>query len=420
MNNQDLLSEIVSLYRESYHSSIDDSSSECKLTLNNSLISKINNINENDEIISRLKCAGKTISLPLGNDKEGTEIHFTLDFPVMKFRRFFKNLEDLIDHQTGIKKGKIPDAFYLLEEDYLSGEQNQPEKYQQLEQVCRWILFLKKALPHTEEKGDSYVFVLLTEDKEKKSFKKHLIESRFEYKELCNLSGLDKFEDILTSDDLHTSERLAVIRNALEELFANQPSEHQRLGFTLSKFDVLKQLYQDNYETYINGFSLKDFKKEVIEKHNEFASQIESNLNDITNKAFIIPVSIASIGALIKTNNIENAIIVSIGVLLVSMFMWRLTSQHLSRMKYIDDSLNEAFLTFQGRQESAAKFVNQKREHLLNRANLIRTDLRRLKYLSITPFFCAIFLLFIKHPDFSMKFQYYFHSVYTSIACFFS
>lgn len=406
MSNQALLSDIVSLYRKSTKSSLNEDCANCKITLNSELISSINSIfKRKDGVIENLKCNDSAVYLPLDIKNNGTVLQFRLIFPVIKFRRFFNNLEDLISHQTGIKKGKIPDAFYLIEEDYLNSEANEPEKYQQLQQVCRWILFLKKALPHTEEKSDAYVFVLLTEDKANKGFKKHLIESRFDYKDLRNLDGLEKFEEILTSNDLHSSERLAVVRNALEELFAKHPSENQHLNYTLSQFEVLKQLYQDNYETYINGFSLRDFKKEVIEKHSGLASLIESNLNDVVNKAFIIPVSIASTGALIKTNELINSTIVSFSVFLVSIFMWRLTQQHLGRLKSIDAILDESFEQFKDRKENAAQFVNEKRQHLTERASSIRKDLKFFLWLSTTPFLSAVILLFFKYPQISDGFK---------------
>jgi hypothetical protein len=265
MGNQLLLNDVVNLYRKCGKPDFcDNTSVQCEVACNNEVISLINNIHQKkDGIIELVKSNGSPVSLPLQPTVNGQTVKFTLNVPLLDgSNRFFKNVEDLISNHTGVKKGILPDSFYLLKNDYLVGEKNEPEQLQQLKQVCRWINFLKKALPHTEEKKDSYIFVLLTEDKESKGFKKHLIESRFTVGELRNLDGLESFEEMLTNTDLHCFERLSVVRNALEELLSKQPSSNQRLGGILSRFDVFKQLYQDNYETYINGFSLKDFKKE--------------------------------------------------------------------------------------------------------------------------------------------------------------
>lgn len=414
MDNQSLLADIVNLYRQCGKPDFRDSSSaSCEILCNEEIRLLINNIyQQKDNIFDLIKCNESPQSLPLQPFVNSQNIKFTLNPPIIGgYKRFFKDINDLITNHTGVKKGKLPDSFYLLKNDYLTTEENEPEKLQQLKQVCRWIIFLKQALPHTEERKDSYLFVLLTEDKKSKGFKKHLIESRFTVDQLRSLDGLESFEEMITNADLHCSERLAVVRNALEELLSKRPIINQRLGDILSEFEVFKQLYQDNYETYINGFSLKDFKKEVIEKHEEFASKIESSLSDVINKGLVIPVSIATIGAMIKDNDLENSLIVSFAVLLISIFMWRLVQQHLGKLKDIELALNEIFERFKEKEESAAQFVNDKRISLIKRAESIGRDLVALSWLSLTPAVSAIVLLLYKHPEI----RTFFHTLICSI-----
>lgn len=413
MDNQSLLNDVVRLYRLCGRPDFRDNASvNCEITCNEEIRLLINNIyQQNNDIFELVKCNETPQSLPLQAAKNNQKLNFTLNIPIIGYKRFFTNVADLISNNTGVKKGILPESFYLLENDYLTNEANEPEKLQQLRQVCRWIVFLKLALPHTEEKKDSYLFVLLTEDKESKGFKKHLIESRFTVDELRSLDGLESFEEMITNVDLHCSERLAVVRNALEELLSKRPAINQRLGDILSGFEVFKQLYQDNYETYINGFSLKDFKKEIIEKHEEFASKIEGSLSDVINKGLVIPVSIATIGALIKENDLINSLVVSFAVLLISIFMWRLVQQHLGRLKDIQSALNEIFERFKEKEESAAQFVNDKRLSLIKRSELISRDLRALGWLSLAPVVSAIVLLFYKYPEISA----FFHALICSI-----
>jgi hypothetical protein len=402
VDNQLLLNDVVNLYRLCGKPDFaDDTSVHCEIVCSQEDILLINNIHhKKDDIIELVRSNESHISLPLQPSVNGQTVKFTLNAPLIDgYKRFFKNVDDLISNHTGVKKGILPESFYLLENDYLAGEENEPEQLQQLKQVCRWINFLKKALPHTEEKKDSYLFVLLTEDKESKGFKKHLIESRFTVGELRNLDGLESFEEMLTNTDLHCFERLSVVRNALEELLSKKPATNQRLGDILFKFDIFKQLYQDNYETYINGFSLKDFKKEVVAKHEEFASKIESSINDVINKGLAIPVSFAAIGAFVKEDQLINSLFVSLAVLVTSIFMWRLSNQYKSRLTDIKSALDEVFEKFQNREEKAAKFVNEKKDNLKKRANSLSRDLEIFSWLSWLPTFSAIILLCVKYPQ---------------------
>lgn len=414
MDNQSLLNDVVKIYRLCGRPDFKDNALvNCEILCDEQIIFLINNIHQKkDDIFESVKCNGSYITLPLQNSQSGQKLQFNLNIPIIGFKLFFLNLDDLITNHTGVKKGELPESFYLLENDYLTTEANEPKQLQQLKQVCRWINFLKEALPHTEEKRESYLFVLLTEDKESKGFKKHLIESRFTVNELRYLEGLETFEEMIKNTDLHSSERLAVVRNALEELLAKRPSiPNQRLGDILSEFEVFKQLYQDNYETYINGFSLKDFKKEVIESHEEFASKMEGSLNDVINKGLAIPVSIATIGALIKEQQLINSLVVSFAVLLVSIFMWCLTEQHLKRLKDIQLALDETFNKFENKKESAAKFVNNKRLNLIKRSESIVRVLKTLRWLGFTPFISAIVLLCYKFPEIPA----FFHTLICSI-----
>ncbi|QPK62541.1 hypothetical protein IVG45_17050 [Methylomonas sp. LL1] len=408
MGSLSLLSNVVKLYRLCGKPDFNGNSSvNCEILYDEEVRLLINKIyQQKDDILELVSCNESAQSLPIPETQNNPKLKFTLNFPIISgFKRFFLNVDDLISHHTGVKKGLLPDEFYLIENDYLTGEVDEPEKLQQLRKVCRWIVFLKQALPHTEEKRDSYLFVLLTEDKESKGFKKHLIESRFTFHELQNLDGLEYFEEMLTNEDLHSHERLAVVRNALEELLSKRPTINQRLGDILSEFEVFKQLYQDNYETYINGFSLKDFKKEVIEKHEEFAHKIENTLNDVLNKGFSIPISIATIAALIKEKELINGLVISFSVLLISVFMCRLIKQHRDRLKDIKLALNEVFEKFENREESAAQFVNDKQNNLIKRSESIDRDLERLNWLSLTPFLIVIILLFYKYPEILTFFQ---------------
>jgi len=401
MDNQSLLNDVVRLYRLCGKPDFRDNASvNCEIPCNEEIRLLINNIHQQkDDIFELVKCNETPQSLPLQATQNNQKLNFILNIPIIGYKLFFTNIADLISNNTGVKKGILPESFYLLENDYLTTEANEPEKLQQLRQVCRWIVFLKQALPHTEEKKDSYLFVLLTEDKESKGFKKHLIESRFTVDELRSLDGLESFEEMITNADLHCSERLAVVRNALEELLSKRPVINQRLGDILSEFGMFKQLYQDNYETYINGFSLKDFKKEVIEKHEEFATKIEGSLSDVINKGLVIPVSIATIGALIKENDLVNSLVISFAVLLISIYMCLLVRQHLNRLKDIKLALNEIFEKFKEKKESAAQFVNGKRVKLIERSESIGRALRVLGWLSWAPCLSAIVLLFYKYPE---------------------
>ncbi|KJV08044.1 hypothetical protein, partial [Methylocucumis oryzae] len=89
----------------------------------------------------------------------------------------------------------------------------------------------------------------------------------------------------------------------------------------------------------------------MIEKHQDFASKIDGALYDVINKALAIPVSIVTIGALIKEDQLINSLVVSCAVLLVPVLMWWLIGQHLKRLEEIQLDIKEIFNKFENKKK---------------------------------------------------------------------
>ncbi|MGZ4956797.1 MAG: hypothetical protein ACXV8Q_16970, partial [Methylobacter sp.] len=123
MDNQSLLADIVNLYRQCGKPDFRDSSSaSCEILCNEEIRLLINNIyQQKDDIFDLIKCNESPQSLPLQPSVNSQNIKFTLNPPIIGgYKRFFKDINDLITNHTGVKKGKLPESFYLLKNDYLT------------------------------------------------------------------------------------------------------------------------------------------------------------------------------------------------------------------------------------------------------------------------------------------------------------
>ncbi|KJV05509.1 hypothetical protein VZ94_17755 [Methylocucumis oryzae] len=78
--------------------------------------------------------------------------------------------------------------------------------------------------------------------------------------------------------------------------------------------------------------------------------------------------------------------------------MWWLIGQHLKRLEEIQLDIKEIFNKFENKKESAAQFVDEKRQSLVDRSTSITVVLKALKWLGFTPVIAAILLLFNKFP----------------------
>jgi len=65
-------------------------------------------------------------------DLSGTVVEFTFQLPASSDVRFYKDTKDLVDNSGAVCKGLLPEEFYIVDIDYLYGEQNPPKQLETL------------------------------------------------------------------------------------------------------------------------------------------------------------------------------------------------------------------------------------------------------------------------------------------------
>ncbi|KJV08042.1 hypothetical protein [Methylocucumis oryzae] len=130
MDKQSLLNDVVKLYRLCGKPNfMEGTSVNCEISLNEEVNLLINAIyKQNGDVFGSFKCDGEYIDFTEQKLTIGQNLTFKLNIPVIGHKLFFNDVDDLITKYTGVKKGILPDSFYLIEEDYLTTETNEPEK----------------------------------------------------------------------------------------------------------------------------------------------------------------------------------------------------------------------------------------------------------------------------------------------------
>ena len=311
---------------------------------------------------------------------------------------FYPNLESFIETSTQLSMGILRDNFYLIDEDYYPGDDKKPDLITQLEKICAWIRFLQIVLHHTETRTNWLTFILFPETIDKNIRSKKSFRSKISISDLsCDLTKTAEFLEIAKKEDLHASERKSVFRQALAELLEHQIDEAQAFSYILQNIDKLYRTYHDNYERYINGFSIEKLKKEVIDDYNNFSTQINNSLNDIVTKAFAVPASLAAAALLIRLDNLASHVVMALVVLITTIIYVLTLSWQLNKIESIKNDISDTFSAFSNSGASGSSFAREKEDVLKLNADSVKRRVMALLILSLLPILVVVVYLSWKY-----------------------
>ena len=238
-----------------------------------------------------LKIDGKLILLELGHQLPATggRATFVFSTPMSGEARFFGDGRELADYRP-LGRGQFPRSFYLVEEDYLHGEnETPPETINNLMELVRLVVDLAKLAEHKYETEGTGAWTLVFRTKDDLG----LLETRFD-------------ADFL---DVEVPAVAWEILEGLRDASAGIHQREKRWMFTATMCEFLKNdvsflefvknatkwvsAYDDDLRTYLSGFSFEEVKRTIAEEHTRFAKKISTILGDITVKVLSLPLSVA-------------------------------------------------------------------------------------------------------------------------------
>lgn len=395
----DARSNIVSLYRKlknvEFNSENDSFSGSC--IIDESCIALLKSIDSSfpNTIYSIQRGKSRFTVEDIVPSKISTKIIYTLPESI-----FFNNAALFIE-KKGVKANGNLDFYYLIEEDYQSGDTTEPEVIKNLKSIFEVIGFLSDVLPHTEKGLSTTTFVYFPEDKNGNIKTKRTVESVFNQNDVnANLKSFFKLKNTISQDDCHRPERVAVFRNSLAELLSAEAFVDSTFSHLLQNFDKLYEIYKDNYDTYINGFSLEKIKKEITDYHQQFSKAISDGMNEIISKSLAIPASIAAGALLMKSNTITGDLLMLAVLLLTAIITSMLLSWQKNSINDNKSLIEKAFSSFTKDTrvtEAARNFSTQTMENLLSKADGVKTRLHWMLTIAWLPVTIGSCYLFVKY-----------------------
>ena len=347
MSDQHPLTNVVQLYRMAGCPDMDGStfSSQLDFATAQDLIERLRRQNNRYGSFSEVRVDQELITDDQTFPVSGNQVKFDFQVAIKGDARFYMDIEDLCKKIRSIGRGKFPEHFYLVGEDYQHGQdESMPEAVQNLKALAALVQSLAELSDHHYETTGSGAWTLLFLTNDQNA----TLETRISSSMIKSQSPVMKalLDDLLSHQSgIHQREKRLMFSATMCEVLKG--------GVTFSQFidrsEKLVELYQNNLKTYLSGFSFEQARREVAEAQTQFAEQLSKTVNDMTAKLLGLPVSMFAVFAILKTNRWQEQSLMLIAAFMASYVLYQMIHHQKKQLQQIATSKDLVFKTLEDR-----------------------------------------------------------------------
>lgn len=239
---------------------------------------------------------------------------------------FYRTLDDLLRRNKGLSRGDLLKEFYVAEDDYLSGELHvtaASPKYDNLKKVVQLIHELKDlAHYHDAKAGQEYLNLVFVSGADGTSTNPLRLSPKLDIVSLegsiIDIDPIRKLGD-RAGVNPHIEREKAVFRASLIEfLNVSSGDAYERFAALVTSWAEFIVVFKRNFDTYISGFAFHKARKEVADAEVQAADQLSKVLNDISGKMLGIPLSLAALPLLQKSDSTLERIVLVLATLVTA------------------------------------------------------------------------------------------------------
>ena len=263
---------------------------ELKYAESRDLLDRLHRTSEGSGRLDDLKVDGHSVTLDLDEHlpATGDVASFLFSTPMKGGARFFRNIQALA-HFPPLGRGEFPDCFYLVEEDYLHGDDVVPQSIRDLMDLARFVAELAELADHKGETEGTGAWTLTFRTRDGVG----ILETEFT-EAIIGLKIPDVAWEVVTglrnaSDGIHQKEKRWMFTATMCEFLENDASFVELVEHATKWAGA----YENDLQTYLSGFSFEEVKRKIAEERARFAEKISTILGDITVKVLSLPLSVA-------------------------------------------------------------------------------------------------------------------------------
>jgi hypothetical protein len=217
---------------------------------------------------------------------------------------------------------------------------------------------------------DNTVFIIEAEDK----VRKHSFKPKLDWEQIVtvgyeeeNLNSFSHLIKCISLSDNQDQERKKILKLSLSEVIIGTSNEVEIFKNILKNGTLLKKKYHEHYELYLNKFSINKTIKEISDQDLNYTSKINEIVSSIQNKALTIPGALIAIGAIMKLDEVIDALAVIVGMVMTTAIVYRSLRVHESTINHLRKQVNSEFKRYDILNEKAEIRIkaNETKEELI-------------------------------------------------------
>lgn len=332
------------------------------------------------------------------------EIEFRL--PTNEFGRFYATVSELA-RAASLGKGQFPKNIYVVELGWADIDTDEPAPIIELKRICRLVELLSMlAIGVDKDSSPDYfnLFFALPPDgaKPPRTFLLPTqVDEKFLGYELRHMSLLEEILNRKNENKAHLSERKLMIRMAIASVIEKHESEPSLFLVVVKEWNEILSTYRANLQTYVYGFSFEKVRRELAQAEIDYGTKLSGVLGDIAGKMLALPISLAGLIAINKSESSFEVFVVVLGLAVVSVVLLAILHNQTLQTNRLLHSFNVVFDEFKDKIKTYPPKLQKLLKITIEQVEKQGTSLKRtftlLQLLSLLPVIGAILVAVVKY-----------------------
>lgn len=315
-----------------------------------------------------------------------------LSFPQNHEIRFHQNTEALIKRLESNKRLKLPEFYYLIDENYFHGKDVLGKRPNGLGNIDSVTNFTDKILALADvcgERNGTHTATFYVTDSERKG---HIVPITIDLAISPNLLDLPSTSFVILDAavnmdpaNAHNHEKKLILKTALHETIAKHDGKDNIIKYLFEHWAEVDNAYHKHLETFIEGISFNKLRHEVEERGLSFLNDLNNSLSEISMKLTALP---ASFGVWVFFARNDQSLIKMLGFLVAISLITLLLNNSLKglfeKLNYIENLIKRQIGVFNQKSSSSYSAsensklkseINSLEQSLTDRINTVRKHL---------------------------------------------
>lgn len=255
---------------------------------------------------------------------------------------FYPNLNNFM--RQCVRKKSVPAQFCILDKKLSERDIVNDVLLGKVIQVVKWVELLSDMADHTQ---DNNVFVFFVHHKEGKT-KPYQISPFVDLQVIedleldCDETRYDRLHGSWHLEDAQTKDRQSVMLVSFAEIMSSMKDGDNPFEAFLSSTKKFHDRYSENYEIYVNRFTVDSQLREIDEQHLSFVGKLQDLVTSSQTKAFALPGAMVAIGALARTNNLLGVVAIVVGVVMTKILITKSNELIRENLDHFKDTFDRA------------------------------------------------------------------------------